>query len=423
MPHGYLKTPTTKPTSTARSMATVDRSALFDAVVAANVKSPSKALSVGCNESNDMESCGLDSGYASQASTPASAKSTIFADNTSMKKRLTESIRKPKQLRAYTKPIPSLTWERFSDLREQYAESLNKLTQSFPGCPSILMTLQVLGEDEDNAEPWVFVQCDKVVFKKVNNFFKQSAIKVEFEPNQTDDRSPRLRVLVCPIKARYLAKDERTLPRHDYLMNGNPIGVFSTASIEDTLCGLQIMTESLRQATIGGIIRIVDKRGQANLFGMSAGHFILQDPYQDCENEPIDDSDDEWALDYYSRSLYINTEESYNIHRIGLSQEVGTVLEVSHQLGINLDWALIEFLDPGHSVLPNMCMEGDAFEDEIVLEDEKCVLDFPEIDVMIILAEGAIRGVMSSSKSYLVLPPGNMLVETYLLTLTDKKSK
>ncbi|KAJ8060913.1 hypothetical protein OCU04_009993 [Sclerotinia nivalis] len=153
------------------------------------------------NKSKDVAPSELDSEHSSQTATPDTLRSPADYLVTSGKTSLSQSLQKlkPKQLRAYKKPIPPLTWERFSDLREQYAESLYNFTRGLPGCFSVLMTLQVLGEDEETAEPCVFIQCDKAISKKVRNFFKQHVIKIDCEPPEPDDRLPRLRVSVCPF--------------------------------------------------------------------------------------------------------------------------------------------------------------------------------------------------------------------------------
>ncbi|KAM0130966.1 hypothetical protein ACHAP3_007193 [Botrytis cinerea] len=387
-------------------MATVnnDLLSLSEAVVALNADNPSTALPTLYQKPTNMVPEGTDSGYASQISTPES-KHSFFR----------------KQLRAYKKPIPRLTKERFSDLREQYAESLNNFTRSLPSCSSVLMTLQVLGEDEESAQPWVFVQCDKAVFKKVNSFFKQPVIKMDFEPSQPDDRSPRLRVLVCPLKPRYLAKNHESSSELDFYDN-EPILIFSESPIRETLCGTQITTANLTtanssQATIGGIIKVIDMEMREKFFGMSAGHFVLRD----YEEEPSQDSDDESYEEVFGFDLGCvdaNIEEEHqDIHytsgRLLGSTSLADVSNPSVNGGKNLDWSLISIENQIHTFLPNVYL------DKSIFETTHHASEFAETDVIILLAGEQIRGTMSSSPSYLMVPPGNVLVQTYLLSCTD----
>ncbi|TEY68087.1 hypothetical protein BOTCAL_0123g00160 [Botryotinia calthae] len=382
-------------------MATVnnDLLSLSEAVFALNADNPSTVLPTLYQKPTNMVPEGTDSGYASQISTPES-KHSFFR----------------KQLRTYNKSIPKLTKERFSDLREQYAESLNNFTRSLPSCSSVLMTLQVLGEDEESAEPWVFVQCDKAVFKKVNSFFKQPVIKMDFEPSQPDDRSPRLRVLVCPLKPRYLAEDHGFSSELDFHDN-EPILIFSESPIRETLCGTRITTTNSCQATIGGIIKVIDMEMREKFFGMSAGHFVLRD----YEDEPSQDSDDESyeeVFEFDLGSVDANIEEEHqSIHftsgRLLGSTSLADVSNPSLNGGKNLDWSLISIEKQTHTFLPNVYL------DKFISEDTHHASEFAETDVIILLAREQIRGTMSSAPSYLMVPPGNVLVQTYLLSCTD----
>ncbi|KAF7898908.1 uncharacterized protein EAF01_008121 [Botrytis porri] len=379
------------------------------------------ASSAALNETKNVTSEGLDSGYASQATTPDITPVTLRSsvDHSAAGGRtLWSPLRKPKQLRAYNKPIPLLTWERFSDLREQYAESLNKFTRSLPSYSSVLMTLQVLGEDEESAEPWVFVQCDKAVFKKVNSFFKKPLIKVDFESNQPDDRSPRLRVLVCPLKPRYLAKnDHGSLPANFFHIDEEAILIFSRSPIHDTLCGTQIATESSCKATIGGIIKVVDIEGQEMFYGMSAGHFVSKG-FQDEPSQNLDDEscEEDFQLDFSSvdgenkkEHQSIQSTSNELMGRVSLAN----VSNPSVNCGKNLDWSLISIISPRLAILPNIYME------KCIFEIGPHVLEPPEINVGVLLAGEHIQGTMSTLPSYLMVPPGNVLIQTYLLSCTN----
>ncbi|KAH8592678.1 hypothetical protein B0O99DRAFT_597106 [Bisporella sp. PMI_857] len=433
MPYEHTRTPAFEPTT----MATIDseHSGLVEAVAAMNMDN-SSSTAAARNEPKNVESGGLDSGYASQSSTPDSLKSTFVDRAVASGKNLwPHSFRKPKQLRQYDKPISQLTWDRFSDLREQYAESLNHFTRSLPNCPSVLMTLQVLGEDEETAEPWVFVQCDKAVFKKISNFFKQPLIKIDFEPLQPDNRSPRLRVLVCPLKPRQLAKDVDLSSQHDPLADGALIEIFgdNDGIFTDTLCGTQIMnghSHGMRRATMGGIIMVIDRKEGMRLFGMTAGHFLLERPCDESEDKLSDNMDDDFyaeeSFELDLSSIKTNLEEEEEIlppaeaedergKKADLNKwsKVGKLSAASHtslEDGRNLDWALIT-IDNYSFSLPNM-LNGFV----------ECKSGGPETNVIMLSARGPITGTLSSSLSYIMLPPGKVLVRTYLLSLSGGKT-
>lgn len=425
------------------SIITQSHSELAEAVAALRVTNT--PITGARNEVKNDDSTVPDSGYASQTSTPDSLKSTFVERATGNGKNIWPlPFRKPKQLRPFNKPIPQLTWERFSDLREQYAENLNSFTRSLPNCPSALMTLQVLGESEDSAAPWVFVQCDKAVFKKISNFFKQPMIKADFEPLVSDERSPSLRVLVCPLKPRQLAMGEDPSPRSapTSITEEGVVEILAEraslaqGSLYHTLCGTRIMAgqaQATRKATVGGIIMLTDEQGDNTLFGMTAGHFLLQETYDEEDDEIREDLSDgfcseEFELDFSAFDATELEETFAPAHAWdSLSSELdmsnwsrlGRLSEASHETqdeDKNMDWALITLDDP-KSLLQGLEICGPA------LAMSSWTVGIPkssDTDVFVWSAGGLISGTISSHWSYLMLPPGRTMVRTYTLTLAGR---
>jgi hypothetical protein len=70
------------------------------------------------------------------------------------------------------------------------------------------MTLKVLGESEETAEPWVFIQCDKAIAKKVRRFFKQSSVVSDFKPPSPNIYTPKL--YICPRVASTIIREKFT---------------------------------------------------------------------------------------------------------------------------------------------------------------------------------------------------------------------
>lgn len=425
----------------------IDSSGLAQALAAMDVSSSSTApVPTSCTDQTLVNSSGLDSGYVSQTSSPGDLKlGTGLVDRTVEGGRniWPRPFRRPKPLpRRYNKPIPLRTQERFSDLRELYAENLNNFTRNLPNCQGVLMSLQVLGENEETAEPWVFVQCDKAIFKRVNNFFKQPFVKMEFEPPNPTDLSPRLRILVHPLSPRQLAKNSNSTSQHASPTQGDLIEIFGQkdAVSSGILCGTQIMNETLRglrKATIGGIITVKDREGETKLFGMTSGHFLFRETYQGYQDEfgeDLEDDNDDSYHDFYDE------EESFELDLDSLDADIdtapdgidgverddsvvwskiGDLLLASHtclEEGRNLDWALTT-IDPSVSAL-NMVMS--------LLELKQfgpCLFDAPEKEVIVISSRGPLFGTFSRSLSYMMLPPGNVLVPTYLISLSDDACK
>jgi hypothetical protein len=95
-------------------------------------------------------------------------------------------------------------------------------------------------------------------------------------------------VLVCPLKPRHLAKDADFSSQHDLLADSDLIEISGDIAglFTGTLCGTQIMnaySHGMHEATMGGIIMVNDKKGEIKLFGMTAGHFLNEEPYNESE--------------------------------------------------------------------------------------------------------------------------------------------
>jgi hypothetical protein len=418
---------------------------LTEAVLAMNVRTSSPVplkMPADGPEEGVKSSDGIDSGYASQRSTPDAARfaDTVVISGNGGKRLWSHPLRKPKKLKPYNKLIPATTRERFSDLRELYADSLNDLTRSLPNCPSALMSLQVLGEDEATAEPWVFVQCDKKVFKKVSAFFKQPLIKMEFEPPNPSPYSPRLRVLVCPLTPRQLAKlveEASTKPPAD---NSSPPTVIS-ANMNNmpsgTLCGLQINTKNngmrRRMATIGGLIMLTDKEGEKHFYGLTAGHFLSGETYNEEDSDDTganledDDiySEEEFELDMEAVEGLIGAAADAvgKLPDLALQSQwpsFGTIHASSESLfESNRDWALITIKDDRY-LLPNKTVYHGEFTHAAIPREFESELA-PAVAVL--STRGLLFGNLSNSWAYTMLPPGKVMVRTYLLSLRNKEGE
>ncbi|KAF7922396.1 uncharacterized protein EAE97_011138 [Botrytis byssoidea] len=399
----------------------------------------STALPVTRNEPKD------DSGYASQEPSPPPNSSRSFSDRAIAKgKSIMPNYIRNRKLRCYEdKQIPELTWKRLEDLRKQYAESLNNFTRGLPNCTSILMTLKVLGENEESAEPWVYIQCDKAVVGKITRFFQRSVIRYDFEPPQPDDRFPRLRVFIHSQKPRPLvATGIRRVANEDRDFyspaesEGNEIYVLKSDVTPSVRRGTQIMTEcshGVRQAVMGGLIKTIDSGKLETVYGMTVGHFVFEGSYDDGENSPVSDSDEEYDEDVESFELELGfieakSEDENNLHvvdkrdfevdgKVNMDKwsRLGKLSMASHNLsedGSNLDWGLITIHKHSHG-LPNPSLD---------IHPAPTNPGGGQSSVKMNSARGTLNGILHGSWSYIMLPPGKVLVRTYLLSLSDGES-
>ncbi|TGO35295.1 hypothetical protein BHYA_0163g00100 [Botrytis hyacinthi] len=362
-----------------------------------NLDNFSTALPVTRNKKN------VDSGYASQESSPPSdgSKSSLTGRAIAKGKSiLPNHIRMPKHLRSYDRPIPQLTWDRFSDLREQYAESLNSLTRVLPDCTSVLMTLKVLGENEESAEPW------------------RRAIKCDFEPLQADDFFPRLSVYIHPHKLRPLAKSANTPPQFDPLADSNNHDIYMELSdiALGARYGTKIMTEysrRVRQASMGDLIEATDQEGAKRIFRMTAGHFVLEGSYDDGVSEQFCESDDDSdgdSLTTESFELDLSTIEA-NSEENHVYMASSPEIEVDGKVNID-KWprGLITIRKHFYDLL-NAPSSFDTHQASAECDKRHSIAEMKS-------ARGPLQGILSSSWSYIMLPPGKVLIRTYLLSLS-----
>jgi hypothetical protein len=417
-------------------------SELVEAVAVLNMETSPKTPkrpSAAPNQAEDEEE--IDSGYASKSSTPESSKFGPFVVNSTPLLSLTR--RKKTKLSPYEKEIPKLTRNRFEDLRELYADSLNDLASGIAKRRGILMTLKVLGESEETAEPWVFVQCDKTIAKKVRRFFKQPSVLSDFKPPTSNSFTPKLDVYVHELPLLLLGRNS---PLSSTSTHPSP---YTLQAIEffyenqKSLCGSKIVVEvngQRRSARIGGLISVERAEGSIEHFGITAGHFLNEDCYMEgfdkeaqeeleADEEETDDDADEvfdaeqdFELDLGSSQETASTtlvhERAAELEKLGtISTDIGGVFWTSQkdlQDRPNLDWAL--FTIEQHMLeLPNIVGEHEITETnkEDVQETRPVILST--------VSRGQTYGTLSSSWSYLTLPPGKGLVRTKAVKLESNK--
>ncbi|KAE8443140.1 hypothetical protein EG329_002309 [Mollisiaceae sp. DMI_Dod_QoI] len=426
------------PNAPSVAISDVTSSELVEAVAALNMETslttPRRPLADPLQVEDPKE---VDSGYASKSSTPENSNFRPFViTNTSL---LPLTRRKKTKLTYFEKEIPKLTRNRFEDLRELYTDSLNNLASGISKRRGILMTLKVLGESEETAEPWVFIQCDKAIAKKVRRFFKQSSIVSDFKPPSPNIYTPKLDVYVHEFPPLLLGRDSprshKSKQPSPNLLESAELYYERDSSSQYSLCGTKVIVAvngQWRSATIGGLISVETAEGYIEDFGITAGHFLNEDCYVESfddeaqeeeeagEEETDDDADDESFDDEQDFELDLGSMEepscTTSVHTptaqidapSKLGSSAGHILWTSQknlQDGPNLDWALFIFRNTVLK-LPNIVMTDEITQ--INTED----LEETRAVVLSTASRGRTYGTLSSSWSYLALSPGNGLVRT-----------
>ena len=181
------------------------------------------------------------------------------------------------------------------------------------------------------------------------------------------------------------------------------------------------------------------------LYGMSAGHILLQQPlgqdtidevdYCDEEDEGFYSGDEDYELD----DVYEGDEEVQDHATTGAKTQnhlqstqlgrswpkVGYVSAASNDrsgTGNDLDWMLIEF-DRTKDYRPNLLVslnrEKEVTGDCQLKENRKCTEDGSTRSVFLLSGTGGVkRGTLSTSLSFLMMGPAKAFTKTYTLALS-----
>jgi hypothetical protein len=397
----------------------------------------------------DSSSGATDSGYNTAAVTPESGVpescANSFADGIVLPgRRLFPS--KVTKLKPFDQPIPQSTQNRFEDLNELFSKPLyNHLTKASVRYSGVSIKLKVLGENENAAKPWVVVQCDKALIKKVKQFFNQQAVKSQYQPPDADSSLPSFEIFVFARPPRQIAST-------------NYADIYSrsdTASLL-TLCGMTIKANKFdmdRVATIGGLIKVATSDKDFTLYGMTVCHIIPQgnpeeDLKMDCSSGEDNYEDDGYSLDEEEKFvLDLPSEENSVPEATDFTREVTSDRGRIKQLSVpwsnighisiisssaqgdenNLDWALVEMDNPS-LYRPNLLLPPHAAHDYHGNQGlkELTELQYAASKQTVVLScgiSGFKQGILSLSSSFLMLSPGKGFVKSYNLALSDGTGK
>ena len=397
----------------------------------------------------------VDSGYATATTTPErgtpATTHSINADaNVPLRKKLFPG--RATKLKPFEKPVPTLVRKRFEDLLKFVGKPLyDYIVDAGFRYTGISMKLRVLGTSEETAKPWIVVQCDKGVSKKVKQFFNQSSIKLQCAPLDDDPSFPRLEVVVLdrPPRPSAVAMEVWGQSHHD--------GLTSTTS-----CGMVIRVGEpgeARVATLGGIIKIIHPEKGSELYGMSAGHVLANMTYQEEEaaEEVQNDGDDdieesnpeeEEEEEEYELDLEFGDDDDEDSQEPSCGRDLPTNLknEAPHEApwskvghvymssydlqgdAGNLDWALIG-LEDRSLYRPNLLVTSSTdpkFRFSTELTEPTSDINGAQSDRPVALLNsfsGLKNGILKQNSSYLMLAPGQSFTRTHDLKFTDGSSK
>ena len=404
----------------------------------AKASDPERVPSKQTNSENVSPADTTDSGYGSMgdATTQGSDVPQATFDRSCGKL----FSRKVTKLKIYDKEIPKHVQERFTDLMELFDGQLcSHLSRSNCASSAISIRLKVLGESEATAKPWILIQCEEAISKRVRSFFNQRAVKMEFQPCGTDASLPSLEVLVSKRPPRPMASRERMLAT-------------CASPLESiTLCGRAIRVSELgetRMATIGGIVK-VQAEDKVSLYGLTAGHIVVE-PASDAtgkidyasseENEEYGDEGDEenvflgevdYELEVDGFDEQLDTRSATQCFIPSQTHEhwrdFGHVYATSNdddKISKDFDWALIEMSDQS-SCKPNLFVLQDNGHQFVVGEElresaRRSMKSQVGRPVVLLGGNGGVRWGTTTMTSFLKMSSTKSFIETYTIVLNDE---
>lgn len=296
-------------------------------------------------------------------------------------------------------------------------------------CYPLWIRLMMVGVSHNDANPHIVVFCKPKYKSVVRRFFDQNHVTELCNSSATEGRRFKLHV-------------EGSAPR----LRQAVVQVITDSSprLPETLCGtpisLQHPSGRARNATLGGVIKLVDSLGEFKLYGISAGHTLevlkddegAEDIFEDVE----DDTDDEIeeavngeAKDHGRRSGTLS--EAIDVSSdswVFTKSEVSGVSVQEPQVSGSgpskrHDWALFDM----SSYRPNV-VRGEHGRN-IHLSTKTPGQNSPR-DVYLLSGSGqhephgvCKKGILSPASGRIALGPTLELVDAYMLTLSDTSGK
>jgi hypothetical protein len=368
-------------------------------------------------ERQNGSSGGLDSGYGSVVSSIAST--------------LSASKRKANVLRHFDIPINEELQHRFLDIRMLYGPALlEAITKKKDGPCDVSMKLKYLGKDENSAQPYVIVTCDKQVAKRVKKFFAQEHVR------QSVEECFRLHI------------NDTGLVRLTVSESGG-MRVSGNLSGRRSFCGMSLHIDSSEATcTFGGLIMVSKMTGDT-IYGFTAGHPLAQ-------LRQINSEDSESSAALYSSSCSSGTDDedettseiefenddscvpfavegNANQNNDSMILEMDEIGEITDDFfgsvsTTNYDWALIDLsidellpntLPDGHLPLIDHSDGADGLDLGGSLPASSSIANVSGLRAIVLTPIGMQRGTLFANASSISMTPGTQFVDS-LDFLPDK---
>ncbi|KAI0458939.1 hypothetical protein F5B21DRAFT_527756 [Xylaria acuta] len=228
-----------------------------------------------------------DSGYTSLSATPNEKPPGINRTNSLRGGPIPLFFFKKRKVSFIDKPIDQSTRDRFKAIQPSFEKLLLEEMRSHqkPGTryKPISTRLAMMGTSESDAQPHIAILCQPEQKRLIQAFVKKDIVVDIYRPK--DLRVPVFEVIVFGNAPRLRLSESNI----EVLTDAENV----SATPRDTLCGIPISFQHpnghRRNATFGGIIKVVTARGSIELLGMTAGH-VLDRWDHDSDEDMLDAS-------------------------------------------------------------------------------------------------------------------------------------
>ena len=299
-----------------------------------------------------------------------------------------------------------------------------ELRKSKANFQPIAIRPMLLAKDGSSFKPYIVVFCPACVRSLVENYFARPESKRLYQPG-----------MGSPVSFDVIVDDNPIRPTTSQRVHSNPIRMGYPASEPMTYRNTHLKMDSVRgarYATMGGYIVVIGKDDRLSMYGLTAGHSIVQEDLEEeiqreqASQEPnsgpslfpgLDPSALPRALGSAASRTMDNTSHGHptnsqeDIEWSGNSKVAPASFSTQAR---NRDWALLEAMadqpDRGFQFEEyRVCnpVAGDVYA------DTQAGIDF----------QPPFIGKLSFGPSYAILPYGNDFVRVHTITLHDSRSK
>ena len=332
-------------------------------------------------------------------------------------------------LKRYEKDVDKETSLYFEDIMQRLkGPLLVSLRKSKKNYRPFAIRLLVLGTDETLAKPYIVVFCPACVSDLVRIYFRRETSRRLCQPGTAGPASFEVIVEGNPIRPTTSHHLHPTSVKTGHPISGRRRHRNTPLKI-DGICGT-------RYATMGGYIVVVNKQKKMSMYGLTAGHSIVQDDFEgEVESEQASEEPDAGRSLFpeiapplpsqipgsaMSRTMHNTTFELATNSREGIEWSgIANVAPASFSTqACDRDWALLT----GIADQPGSGTQDDRAFERYVLGDPGTGNALIHDGMEISLQPPTIAS-LSRLPSFVLLPYGNDFVRVHTLTTPNASSK